>query len=560
MRVHRSDEYFSLQLHFESKGKRFQAYSSHMVPRMKAAATRLLPLLAIIPACALGGDDGSSVSQAIGGTASISLSSSSAAVTLTSDAQWTLSKTGSLSGNTVTWNITATKTATVSGQLVVQGQLTVTNNGSGPATIGNIVANLQTKSGGTWKTVSSDVANATLGDDATTAKIHSAASSEGKSSFTENSASGKLEFMDATNNTVFSLVPEVSINPGQSRTLLFQAQYNNNILHLATGTAIRAEVIVSFGNATANGNSTPNVDINGNGQLDWDEARVRSVPSRLGLSVPPQTNGNATPTLTDALSDITTTGTVTHGSVWFNLGATSGTVTTTVNGGASGGTITNCAHLTAPGYTVTSGGFTFTNVNPINLQSCNQQTIGAVTTCTPGDAVCRWHQGDLETHTQFGFDTSTSWLAAYDAAYAGSFGEVEVGIPGTGGFSARFTSSTRVTDYFVAAGTVGALNADIINPTTTSSGAFGGEVLALELNVDFSSTFASTHLCGMADTSLNGMSVSSVLAIANTLLGGGSNGYTIAAISTLASDLNGAFSGGTPSTFAQDHLYVGACP
>src|SRR5688572_25272056 len=180
-----------------------------------ASANRVLPIAVLLSACALGGDDGTSVSQAISGTASISLSSASAAVTLTSDAKWTLTKTGSVSGNTVTWNISATKTATVSGQLVVQGQLTVTNTGSGPATIGNIVVNLQTRVNNKWVTASSDVANATLGDAATTAKIHAAASSENKSSFTENAASGTLEFMDATNNTVFSLVPEVEIASGE---------------------------------------------------------------------------------------------------------------------------------------------------------------------------------------------------------------------------------------------------------------------------------------------------------------------------------------------------------
>lgn len=538
---------------------------------MKAAATRLLPLLAILPACALGGgDDGSSVAQAISGTASINLSSSSATVTLTSDAQWSLTKTGSLSGNTVTWTITATKTATVSGQLVVQGQMTVSNSGSGPATIGNIVANLQTRVNNTWKTAASDVADATNGDDATTAKIHSAASSEGKGSFSESTASGKLEFMDATSNTVFSLVPEVTIAPGSSRALLFQATYNNNVLHLATGSAIRAEVIVSFGNATASGNSTPNVDINGNGQIDWDEARIRSVPTRLSLTVPAQTAGNATPTLTDALGDISTTGTATHGSVWFNLGATGGTVSTTVDGGASGGTITNCAHLTTPGQTITNGGFTFTQVGALNLESCSQVTVAAQTACVPGDAVCRWHTNDMATRTQLTWDGTNAWYTDYNTIYASTFSALEIGIPGTAGFSMQFGGASAISDYIPSTGTPAALNADLLNPTSSSSGQFGGDVLTLQLNVDFSAAgklggtsglaLGNLRLCNMSDASLDGTTVAGLLANANILLGGGTTGYAISDINTILLELNGAFNGGTPSAYANDHLYSTACP
>jgi hypothetical protein len=101
-------------------------------------------MLAMVSACAIGGEDTAdpTIESLLAGPASISLVGSSSRVSLTTDAEWELSKTGSLSGNTVTWNITATKTATTSGHLVVQGTMTVTNTGNGPATIGNIVVNL----------------------------------------------------------------------------------------------------------------------------------------------------------------------------------------------------------------------------------------------------------------------------------------------------------------------------------------------------------------------------------------------------------------------------------
>src|SRR6266852_6210906 len=104
------------------------------------------------------------------------------------------------------WSITATQGATIGGHLVVNGFVTVANSGSKGATIGNIVVNLQTKSGSSWTTQSSDVADATNGDAATSAHIDPKASAENLGTFTENAASGQLLFMDANQNTVFSLM------------------------------------------------------------------------------------------------------------------------------------------------------------------------------------------------------------------------------------------------------------------------------------------------------------------------------------------------------------------
>ncbi len=43
-----------------------------------------------------------------------------------------------------------------------------------------------------------------------------------------------------------------------------------------------------------------------------------------------------------------------------------------------------------------------------------------------------------------------------------------------------------VEGYLPASGPPGALNADLLNPVSSSSGEFGGEVVALRINVDFS--------------------------------------------------------------------------
>ena len=498
------------------------------------------------------------------------LTGAGAGITQTSDTAWTLEKTGSVSGSTVTWNITATEGATVAGRLVVSGQMTVTNSGSGPATIGNIVVNLQTRVGNTWKTASSDVADATSGDAATTANIFNQASSENLSSFSENSASGSLEFMDATNNTVFSLVPEVTIPAGGTKSLLFQATFDNNVLNLAPGTSIRSETIISFGNATTSNASAPNIDINGNGIIDSDEARVRSVPSRLTLTVPAQTNGAANPTLSDTLSDITATGTVSFSNVVINLGATSGTVTATVDGGTDGGKITNCAHLTDPGIQVTSGGFTFWQVEPLDLESCDTQDVGGTPTCTPGAPGCGWSQGDETSYTQFQWDSAAAaaplLVANFDSLYGGIF---SVGIVGPSTFSMTFSSAGSLLLYLPAFGTAAPLTSDLVDPTSSSSGGFGADVVALKLNVDFSdnalipsssTAFGNLLLCNVTPAGLNGSNVRALLAAANTLMSGSSSPYSIVEIAALVNNVDNAFVGGTPSTFAQEHLFVGSCP
>ena len=72
--------------------------------------------------------------------------------------------------------------------------------------------------------------------------------------------------------------------------------------------------------------------------------------------------------------------------------------------------------------------------------------------------------------------------------------------------------------------------------------------------------FGDLRLCNMSIASLNGTTVSDFLAIANTLLGGGSNGYSLTEIAALTAKLTLAFAAGMPSTFAQQHLASGACP
>jgi hypothetical protein len=491
--------------------------------------------------------------------ASISLQASSVTMAQTSSTAWTLTKTGSVDASSnVTWLVTATQGSTVAGKLTVNGTLTVTNNGSGGATVGNIVVNLQGRQNNTWVTKSSDIADATHDDAATEANVVASASSEGLSHFSENAASGSLVFMDAANNSMFSLVPQVTIPGGATRVLKFTATYDNNVLHLANGAQVRVESIVTFGNASNGAATATNVDINGNGTIDSDETRVRSVPSRITTNVPAQVPDNGTVTLTDTLADIVATGTVTFSNTVFNLGPNGGTVTTHIDGGTSGGTITNCAHLDG------SGG------SNLHLQACDTETVGGHS-CEPGAPGCGWVDGDVITYNQDSWDQGAAGGTTLEQNFFSVYpsGVVEVGIPGSGGFSMGFLGYSYIFDYFSAGGPNGPLTSDLINPTSTSSGEFGGDVLALQLDVDFSDAgftigtsglrFGDLTLCGLT-TPVNGMSVRDFLAVANTLLGGGSNGYDISDIGPLTVLVDTSFNGGAATSFAQAHLINGNCP
>ena len=181
-----------------------------------------------------------------------------------------------------------------------------------------------------------------------------------------------------------------------------------------------------------------------------------------------------------------------------------------------------------------------------------------------------WHNGDLTTYTQDNWGGvpgvaggATLLVASYDAVYAGTFGIVTVG--STSGFTMRFTDAASVLTYLPAIGTFAPLNGSVLNPLSTASGGFGGEVLGLELNVDFSDAGLLPGSSGLrfgdlilqnfsTFTAVNGLTVRQFLVDVNTLLGGGSTAFTIPDLGSTIGDINASFSAGTASVFAQAHV------
>lgn len=496
--------------------------------------------------------------------AKLQLKNASSTVAQTSSTGWTLSKTGSLDepSSTITWVVTAAPNGGTSRRLVVNGKVTIKNTGNGPATIGNLIVSLQAKqTNNKWQTVSHDITDGTIGDAATKAiAIRQGPDDDDNSDQVDDeddSTNGPFmvtTYNESPSSGSLTVTPAIgTIAPGATVNVTFVATYNNDVLGLAVGRKVRALTLVTFGKSGTGNHTSPNIDINGSGAIEPFEARVRTVSARLGQKLVPAATSTPTPvTLTDTLADISTTGSVTFTHPVFNIGATSGTVQVTVDGGDVGGTVKNCAHLTG------------TN---LSLEACNTQAVAA----NPFE----WADGDVITYPQEawgdlpnGTNAASILITNYSTVYASTFGQIEAGISGAAGNSMLFSGAPFVLAYLPATGPSAALLSDTTNPLSTTSGAFGGDVLALKFDVDFSDAgvtggtiaFGDALICGVPSLSaLDGMSVRSFLGLVNTLLGGGTAVYTINDVAILTDELTNAFTGGVVSQFARDHLTVGAC-
>jgi len=204
------------------------------------------------------------------------------------------------------------------------------------------------------------------------------------------------------------------------------------------------------------------------------------------------------------------------------------------------------------------------NGSPVNNISVSS---GETVTCTFANTKVI-QPGEFCTYTQGGWGSRPSGnnpgsILAKNFSNIYSKG-VEVGIPGISGYSMKFTSARHIELYLPAGRIPNRLNRDYINPLSTTSGVFGGQVLALQLNVDFSAAgitqgsggpVGDLRLCNFG-TSLEGKTVSEILRIANTALGGGAlpSGFTYSTLNNLVDNLNMAFDNCKPSAWARKHM------
>lgn len=201
--------------------------------------------------------------------------------------------------------------------------------------------------------------------------------------------------------------------------------------------------------------------------------------------------------------------------------------------------------------------------------------VGLTLCCSSAARADTWTAGALVTNSQSDWSTTAPLSSGFLTVYPNA--QVTVGLPSPG-FSMTFTGPSFIEAYLPTGGAPGALTANVNDPTTTSAGIFGGDVLALQLNVDFSDKGLLLGTSGVplgnliltnftTLPALNGLTVRQFLGDVNTLLGGGSSIYSIAQLAPnngvdvdVAAQINVAFQAGSPSTFAQNHLVPPTTP
>jgi hypothetical protein len=547
--------------------------------------------------------------------ASITLLNAAEKLCYHNNTDWSMTKTADASGlvngsGPIVWTVTATRGTTSNSLIQVNGFLTVKNTGTAPATIGNVVINLQKPnspkkgSNASYVSVAADIADATNGDAATTANIVAAGSQEnpttnslwGTNNYTVSGAqgtfketpggSGSLEFTDADNNTIWAISPQQTIAPNASVNLLYTAMFDNSVLNIPVGASLRVEALVSFGNAGGRGGSgasAQDIDVNGNGTISADEHNVRTVPSRVTDSLPALAMCNDNVTLTDTESDISTTGTgFTVGNFVTDIGGGTGTevITTSLTRTVSedvtctdgSGTVGNTANLTGASDSVALQIGIDGNGNPIYVYfpccvGVDLDASAVVDISCNGGSGCKFCSAPLCTYTQGAYGQTNPHTGLPDGAPAlllwNNFATVypsgvEVGIAGVGGYSMQFSTAAAIAAYLPAGGPADSLNADLVNPTSSNSGVFGGQVLALKINVDFSAAGLTQNgplgalvLCNF------GVTVDQVLADANTVLGGGTLPSYVTSISDLndlVDNLNKAFDNCMDTDWAEANL------
>jgi len=156
------------------------------------------------------------------------------------------------------------------------------------------------------------------------------------------------------------------------------------------------------------------------------------------------------------------------------------------------------------------------------------------------------------TYTQSGWGAlfgknSAAFVLLEDFSDVYPSGSVSIG--GTNALS--FGSAAAVITFLPQSGTPGVLARSASNPAKSAAGAFAGEVLALQLNVDFSSAGITRQgLPGLivASGPLAGYAVGEVLSLANQVLGGNTGalpaGLTVAGLDDILGTINRNYLGG----------------
>lgn len=493
-------------------------------------------------------------------------------ISFSGNTAWSLTKVPLITAATgvVDWTLTVNRETTASSLLTFEGEFSIVNKGEGDASIGNIVSNLQRRSRRSedWKTISSNIANSFRGSAATSTQVTSEASSEGVTNFQENTASVSID-LAIGRNSVFATSPSPIITAGQTVKFSYKSVFNGSILELKETDELRLETLMSFGNSGARGSagySCAGIDIDGDGKTSDTEHKVVSLEYLLPFKLPDEVKGDASMILADPLSSITTTG----GATFTNYVSFGNHGVETIR---SNSTFPLVRHVMITAATVGQG--MINNVATLSsLPDSLQKTLVVANSTIDVAAGDEFKDMEYCTFSQEEWGTlpagsNAGTLLAFNFARVYPSGYVMIGSESK--FNVRF-SLAGVQNFLPASGEPGAFTSKLTDPSTTSAGVLAGEVLALQLSVDFNRalvTGTAEHNIpaliynGEAKDSLNGKSIAAILALTNSVLAGEAMltvGYTLVSHTALIRNLNASFDNCTVSAWALAHLSAPVIP
>ena len=175
---------------------------------------------------------------------------------------------------------------------------------------------------------------------------------------------------------------------------------------------------------------------------------------------------------------------------------------------------------------------------------------GGVATATVTITVSGCVAGVSTTYTQGGWGANPNGNNP-GALLAARFATVyPLGVQVGGARALKFTTAAAIAAFLPQGGTAGVLSESATNPTSSTAGVLAGQVLALQLNVDFSTVGITKFGLGnkvVGSGKLAGYTVTQVLALANAVMGGGAlpTGVTITDINAVADSINQNYDNGT---------------
>ncbi|MEO8597084.1 MAG: putative Ig domain-containing protein, partial [Candidatus Solibacter sp.] len=224
-----------------------------------------------------------------------------------------------------------------------------------------------------------------------------------------------------------------------------------------------------------------------------------------------------------------------------------------VSGSLPAGVTLNATTGVISGTPNASGTYSFTT------KVVDANGLSDTATCTllvKGTIVC----GAFTTYTQGGWGATPSgnnpgtllvnnWTKVYGTS----------GVTIGGSYYLKFTSASAIANFLPQDGTAGTLYGSATNATSSAAGVLAGQVLSLQLSVDFSNkgiTRSGLSSLKVASGELAGKTVAQVLTLANQVLGGQTSalpyGLTITELNAIIDAINNNFDGG----ISNDHFLM----